>query len=46
MKLYLDTDADQEFTLLNIQDIRISPEKTMQFVQEFVNLYKKVEGQK
>jgi len=46
MKLFLDTDANEEYTVLQIQDLRITPEKTMQFVHEFVTLYKKIEGQK
>ena len=46
MKLFLDTDAEDNYTMIQLQDIRISPEKTMLFVQEFVNLYHKIEGKK
>lgn len=46
MKLYLDTDSDETHTVINIQDIAVSGEKTMVFLQEFIKMYNSVGGKK
>lgn len=44
MKWFIDTDVDEEYTIIQLQDIRVKPENTMVFLQELVNTYKKLEG--
>ena len=44
MKWFIDTDIDEEFTIIQLQDIKVKPENTMLFLQEIVNVYKKLEG--
>ncbi|MCP4648881.1 MAG: hypothetical protein GY853_02200 [PVC group bacterium] len=47
MKMFMDTDIDESGdTIIQLQDIKVSPEKTMLFLQEFVKLYKNVEATK
>jgi len=46
MKWFIDTDVDEEYTVIQIQELRIKHENTMLFLQELVNIYKKVEAKK
>jgi len=44
MKWFIDTDIDEEYTIIQMQDIKVKPKNTMIFLQEVVNFYKKLEG--
>lgn len=38
----MDTDAHEDHTIITIQDIAISDDKTMVFIQEFTKMYNAV----